>query len=202
MAVTLPRPDTPTEREPATEPRPWRFTVDEYHRMIDVGILAEGAPVELIQGALIQMSAMNGAHVECSGSLTALLFGQVGNEVRIHVQLPVRLPGDSEPEPDFSLVRIGYGRRQVPDASDVFLAIEVPDSSLRHDRTVKLPLYAAAGIPEAWIFDLTGDRIERHTDPGPNGYQQIALAGRGKALPSTVLPAITLSIDAVLPVAE
>jgi Uma2 family endonuclease len=71
----------------------------------------------------------------------------------------------------------------------------VADSSLAYDRTTKLPLYATAGIPEAWIFDLTADRIERHTEPGPAGYRRSILAGRGQSLVSTVLPAVTLSVN-------
>ncbi len=63
---------------------------------------------------------------------------------------------------------------------------------------MKLPLYAAAGTLEAWFADLVADRVERHTEPGPDGYQQIALVGRGKILTSTVLPGVTIAVDEVL----
>jgi Uma2 family endonuclease len=203
MAVAAPRSSTTLVTRPhPSEPRPRRFTLDEYHRMGEVGILHEDDRVELIRGELIEMSAMNGAHVECVRALTLLLVQQVGKGVWVHVQLPIILPNDSEPEPDFSLVRAGYGRREVPEAADVLLVIEVADSSLTYDRTTKLPLYAAAGIPEAWIFDITGDRVERYTDPGADGYREVATAGRGQELVSTVLPTVVLSIDAALSPAE
>jgi Uma2 family endonuclease len=198
MAVASPRSSTTTIDSSPDEPRRWRCSIEQYHRMAEAGILGEDDRVELIRGELIQMSAMNGAHVECVGSLTLLLVHQVGRGIRVHVQLPIGLPDDSEPEPDFSLVRADYGRRKVPDAADVLLVIEVADSSLAYDRTVKLPLYAAAGIREAWIVDLNGDRIERHTSPGPDGYREVATAERGQRLASTVLPTVVLSIDDAL----
>jgi Uma2 family endonuclease len=110
------------------------------------------------------------------------------------VQDPIRLPQDGEPQPDLSLIRPSYDQARVPAASDVLLVVEVADSSLEYDRSVKLPLYAAAGIPEAWLFNLISNRIERHTEPEPAGYQTVAFAEAGRQLPSTVLP--RLSFDA------
>jgi Uma2 family endonuclease len=80
----------------------------------------------------------------------------------------------------------------------VLMVIEVADTSRDYDRNAKFPRYGAAGIPEAWLFDLVGERIERHTEPGPHGYRQIALAGRGETLTSTVLPGLTFAADALL----
>jgi hypothetical protein len=74
----------------------------------------------------------------------------------------------------------------------------VADTSLDYDRGTKLPLYAAAAIAEAWLVDLVAETIERHTEPGEGRYRRIARAGRGETLTSTVLPALTLPVDAVL----
>ena len=76
--------------------------------------------------------------------------------------------------------------------------IEVADSSLEYDRGTKLPMYAAAGIPEAWLFNLIANRIERHTDPGPDGYQTVAVAAHGQTLPSTTLANLTFDADELL----
>lgn len=202
MTVTMPRPRTTTEREPTTEPRPWRFTIDQYHLMGEAGILTEDDRVELIRGEIVEMSPIGAKHVTCVNEANRLFNRRVGDDVIVHVQNPIVLPDGSEPQPDLALVRRHYNRRALPTVADVLLVVEVSDSSLHYDRTTKLPLYAAAGIPEAWIFDLTDDRIERHTNPGPNGYRQITVAERGEVLASTVLPAVTLSIDEVLPDAE
>jgi Uma2 family endonuclease len=81
----------------------------------------------------------------------------------------------------------------------VLFLIEVSDTTLRYDREVKLPLYARAGIPEAWIVDLAGEAIQRHTEPAEDGYRLVRQARRrGEMLESITLPALTLSVDAVL----
>jgi Uma2 family endonuclease len=80
-------------------------------------------------------------------------------------------------------------------ARDVFLILEVSDTSLRYDHGVKLPLYARAGIPEAWIVDLKGRRLERHTDPGDGLFQTVTRAVSGERLHSTVMPEIVLVVD-------
>ena len=177
-------------------PRP--ISVEEYLRMAEVGILGEDERVELIRGEIVQMFAIGATHSEAVDQLNRLLHQQTGADVIVRVQNPIVLPDGSVPQPDLSLVRADYQRGRLPHAADVLLVIEVADTSLVNDRTVKLPLYAAAGIPEAWLVDLNAPRLERQTDPGPDGYQQIALAGRGKSLTSTVVPTLTLSIDGVL----
>jgi Uma2 family endonuclease len=202
MAITAPRPTTATgtERSP-TELRRRRFSLDEYRLMGEIGILSEDERVELIRGEIVAMSPIGGPHLTAIQALTHHLVPLVGDRVRVSVQNPIRLPGDSEPQPDLSLVRKAR-YRVPPEVGDVFLVIEVADTTIENDRTVKLPLYAAAGVPEAWLFDLNGARIERHTEPGPTGYQRVTPAERGQSLTSTVLQQVTLSIDDVLELEE
>ena len=175
--------------------RPRRYTVADWERLIEDGVLDEDERVELIRGEIVAMSPIGGPHITAIQALTHHLVHQVGNRARVSVQNPIRLPGDSEPQPDIVIVRAKRYRSSPPHVADVFLVIEVADSSLSYDRTTKLPLYAAAGIPEAWIFDLIAARIGRHTGPGPDGYRQVAAAERGQTMVSTVLPGIALSID-------
>ena len=111
---------------------------------------------------------------------------------------PIRLPPDGEPEPDFAAVRDRAYGSALPVPDDVLLVIEGADSSRDYDRRVKLPLYAAAGIPEAWLVDLVAETVERYTQPHKGRYQQLTLAGRGQSLASTVLPAVILPVDDVL----
>jgi Uma2 family endonuclease len=180
-------------------PRPLhKFTVDDYERLIELGILGEDERVELIHGEIVEMSPIGARHIACVRESNRSCHRQLGDDVYIHIQSPIRLPGDGEPEPDVSLVRPGYDQRHPPLAQDTFLVIEVSDSSLEYDRTQKLPLYAAAGIPEAWIFNLIGNRIERHIDPGPDGYRTVAFAEAGQHLASTVLPELTFDAAELL----
>ena len=108
------------------------------------------------------------------------------------------MPNDSEPQPDLAVVRHGGYMNALPTASDVLLVIEVSDSTLVYDRDVKFPLYAAAGIPEAWLVDLAAGRIERHTEPGPAGYRTTIRAERSDTIVSTTIPALAIPVDAVM----
>lgn len=180
-------------------PRPHRrFTTDEYDRLISIGILGEDERVELIRGEIVEMSPIGVRHAACVRRTDRACQVQLGDSAFIHVQNPILLPQDGEPQPDLVLVRPTHDERTLPTPTDVFLVIEVAESSLEYDRTTKLPLYAAAGIPEAWLFNLIANRIERHTDPGPGGYQTVAFADAGQLLPSTVLPALVFDAAELL----
>ena len=180
-----------------TSVRRRRLMVDDYERMAAAGILTEDDRVELIAGEIIEMSPIGDRHVGCVNVLTDLLADVVRREALISVQNPIRLSADGEPQPDIALLRRGVPRA-VPTPDDVLLVIEVADTSRDYDRGIKLPLYATAGIEEAWLVDLVAEIIERHTDPYDGVYRRSAPARRGESLSSTVLPAIVLSVDAVL----
>ncbi|CAA9559761.1 MAG: COG1355, Predicted dioxygenase [uncultured Thermomicrobiales bacterium] len=175
-----------------------RFTVDEYHRMGEAGILGPYDRVELIAGEIVTMSPIGGRHMGRVNTLSNLLVGLVGRDALVSTQKPIRLANDGEPQPDIALLRHDASKDAVPTPDDVILVIEVADSSLDYDRNVKLPLYAAAGIPEAWLVNLPGEMIERYSDPRDGIYRLIARARRGETLASTVLPALVLPIDAAL----
>ena len=175
-----------------------KISVDEFDRMIEAGEFHPEARIELIRGEIVEMAAQNAAHIDCIGAVNEMVTLQVGRAVRVFVQCPIRLPEDGEPEPDFALVRRDYRRGRKPTPPDVLVVMEVSDSSLAFDRTVKAQLYAEAGIPEYWIFDLPGQRIERHTDPDDGRYRQTVVAGRGERLTSTVLPNLAIDVDEAL----
>ncbi len=175
-----------------------RFTVDDYERMAEAGILTEDDRVELIAGEIVEMSPTGGRHVQCVGRTNRHLSRQVGENVLVNVQSPIRLSNDGEPEPDFAVVRDRDYGGALPSPPDILLVIEVAESSRDYDRNVKLPLYAAAGIPEAWLVDLVAQTVERHTEPHNGRYSLIALASRGQSLASTVLPGVTIVVDDIL----
>ena len=178
-------------------PRRRRFTVDEYHRMAEVGIFMEDDPVELIAGEIVEKIPVTPRHVWCTNRLNHLLIPRLGDGLLASPRNPVRLSDDSEPEPDFAVIR-DCPYEALPTPADVLLVIEVADTSQEYDRKVKLPLYAAAGIPEAWLIDLAAETVERHTDPGKGFYRLTTLALHGESLTSTVLPDLTIVVDEVL----
>jgi len=174
------------------------FTVEDYHRMAAAGILSEDDRLELLEGEIVRMAPVGGRHIAAVAELTRLLGRQLPEELRLLVQSPVRLGTTSEPQPDLAVVHAAALGEDPPGPHDVLLVVEVADTSLRVDREVKLPLYGRAGIPEAWLVDLQGGRVERHTEPTPRGYRRLEVYDRGEELASASLPGIRLPVDAVL----
>jgi Uma2 family endonuclease len=174
-----------------------RFTVHDYHRMGEAGILHEDDRVELIEGEIVEMAAIGTRHFVCVNQLNRLLVRGVGDEAIVSVQNPVRLDEHTEPRPDLTVLRVRDYRESLPMPGDVLLLIEVSDTTLAYDRGVKLPLYARAGILDVWIVDLAGEVIERHTGPAADGYRSFERARRGKKIESAVLPGLAFLADAV-----
>ncbi len=175
-----------------------RFTVHDYHRMGEAGILNEDDRVELIEGEIVEMAAIGSRHFTCVNGLTRLLVRSVGDAAIVSVQNPVRLDEHSEPQPDLTVLRVRDYRESLPMPEDVLLLIEVSDTSLAYDRGVKLPLYARAGIREVWIVDLPGEVIERHTDPSMDGYRTLERAWRGDEIKCAALPDLAFRVETVL----
>ena len=177
-----------------------RFTVDEYYRMAEAGILHADDRVELIAGEIVQMSPIGSPHAACVDRFTRVFGLQLGDRVILRVQGPVRLSPDSEPEPDIALLRPrpDFYAAGHPGPADVYLIVEVADTTLRYDRDVKVPLYAAAGIPEVWIADLTGDAVRAFREPGPDAYRQAAVYRRGDALVPVAFPQLSIRVEEIL----
>ncbi|MDP9379834.1 MAG: Uma2 family endonuclease [Chloroflexota bacterium] len=177
-----------------------RFTLDDYHKMAEAGILSEDDRVELIAGEIVQLSPIGKYHAACVKRLNRQLGLQLGDEVVIGIQDPVALGDDLAPQPDVSVLRAreDYYAEGLPSPEDILLVMEVADTSLAYDRQVKLPLYARAGVPETWLWDLPQQLVERHSDPSEWGYRSITRAGRGEQLASTVLPSLVIRVDDVL----
>ena len=194
-AVPAPTPPPP----PARETR--RFTVAEYYRMAEAGILKPDERVELIEGEIIVMPPIGPGHAWDVALSNSLLSRVAGSRFIVQVQNPVHLEDGSEPQPDLMLIRHragGYGAAH-PTPADVLLAIEVADSSLEYDRQVKAHLYGLNNIVETWIKNLPEDCIERFTEPGPEGYAQHTIHRRGETLTPVSLPDLELAVDDLLP---
>jgi Uma2 family endonuclease len=184
MAETLPR---------------HRFTVEDYHRMVEAGILTEDDPVELIHGEVVVMAPIGTRHTACVNRLVEVFDGLRPSVLR-SVQNPVRL-SDSEPEPDFALLarRDDFYASAHPVPADVRLVVEVAEASLPFDREVKGPLYAGNGIREYWIVDLEGDRIEIRRRPEGTSWGEVGAAGRGERIAPEAFPDFEVAVDDILP---
>jgi Uma2 family endonuclease len=161
------------------------------------GILGEDDRVELIEGEIVDMSPIGIRHIMCVNRLTRLLVESVGDHGIVSPQNPIRTSDLSEPQPDLAVLR-NRDYDAVPTAVDVLLLVEVSDSTRDYNVRTKIPLYARAGIPEAWIADLTLDVIFRHTEPQSGVYQRVESFERGDTIVSVSLPSVALSVEAIL----
>ncbi|MGI8554672.1 MAG: Uma2 family endonuclease [Dehalococcoidia bacterium] len=177
-----------------------RFTVDEYYRMAEVGILHEDDRVELIDGEILLMCPIGLKHANCVAFLVERFITLLGGRAIIWPQNPLRLNSGSEPEPDIVLLRPPRQRyaKAHPGPADVLLLIEVADTSFAYDRDVKLPRYAAAGIPEAWIVDLPRRRVLVYREPKDGRYQDAEIVGRTGTLTPQAFPELSLSVAELL----
>lgn len=188
-----------------------RFTVEEYRKMGEAGIFHEDDRIELVNGEVVEMAAIGKWHVESVYRLNRLLSrwvffdapgryeGAEAERIGVHVQNPLALAIDNEPQPDLVVVHRREGSSGVPVPEEALLVVEVSDTSLAYDRNTKLPQYAAAGIPEAWLVDLTTDTVEVHSEPGSDGYGKMARSGRGRKVVSATLTDLTFDAADALP---
>jgi len=193
VQATTAQPPATVERLPADLPR-WRFTVEQFHRMGEVGILDEDDRVELIDGEIIVMSPIGFRHARIVNNLNRLLVLQAADRYTVSVQNPFVLSEYGEPQPDIVLMTGDGPRDRLPMPADIILVAEVSDSTLAFDLNVKLPRYARAGVPEYWVVDVTGERVERFSEPRRDGtYAKHARLGRDDEIASITLPDLSLN---------
>ncbi len=176
------------------------FTVSEYHRMVEAGILGEDDRVELIEGEIVEMSPIGSRHARCVRRLNYLFGRRVAERAIVDVQNPVRLGEHSEPQPDMLLLRPrpDFYAAAHPGPGDVLLVVEVVETSAAYDPDVKVPLYARAGILEVWLVDLGEDRVEVYREPSPQGYRSVRHFRRGDRLSAEAFPDLEVSVEDVL----
>jgi len=149
-----------------------RFTVKEYYRMAETGVLRPDARVELLNGEIIDMSPIGSSHAGTVKRFIRIFTKLAQERWQVSAQDPLHLDEHSEPEPDFMLLKPSADdyTSHHPQPEDVFLLVEVADASLDYDREQKLPVYGRAGIPEVWIVNLRDQSIEVYREPHFTGY--------------------------------
>src|SRR5688572_29248487 len=179
---------------------PGALTVDDYHRLGELGVFHEDDRVELLDGQIIPMSPIGRDHAGCVNYLLNTLVRLLGNAAIVRCQNPVRLDRRSEPQPDLALLkrRDDFYRSRHPGPADTYLVIEVADSSLEYDRDIKLQFYARAAVPEVWIVDLNHAVVEIHRDPAGDDYAFHHVARRGETVSATNVPSASLLVDDIL----
>lgn len=177
-----------------------RFTIEDYHRMGQAGIFSEDDRVELIDGEIVVMTPIGSPHAGKVARLIRIFTHRLGDRAIVNVQNPVVLPPDSEPQPDLAILRPrpDFYEDAHPRPEDILLLVEVSDTSIDYDRTVKVPLYARAGTQEVWIVDLAAQCVEVHQEPAAQGYQRVQRFTRGQFLTPRAFPDFRISLDEII----
>jgi Uma2 family endonuclease len=176
------------------------FNVYDYARMRESGILTEADHVELLDGDIRVMSPIGPLHAAIVSKIVKYLTAQLGDTAIVSPQNPVRLSDYSEPQPDLALLqyRDDFYAQAHPTADDILILIEVADSTIAYDRGEKIPRYAAAGIPEAWIVDLTQQMIEQYTAPTRGQYTRVLRLFAGDTITSPIVPSLALPVGSLV----
>ena len=184
-------------------PKHGLLTVDDYYRLVDQGVLSEYDRVELIEGRIVEMPPIGDDHIAATTDLTGSFVRRFDRLADVSVQSPINLARRSEPEPDFAIVRpIPGGRRKAkarkPTPSEVFLVVEVANSSLTFDLGEKAEMYALHGIVELWVVDIPHDQLWVHREPTPSGYASVRTLARGETVSPLAFPDVTFTVDEIL----
>ena len=180
-----------------TEPTRRRISVDEYYAMAEAGILGRDERVELIDGEIITMSPIGNEHGASVDTINDILVPLVTGRAIVRIQSHLQLDEENQPEPDVMLLkrREDYYRHRAPGPTDVLLLVEVSDSSLSHDRNVKLPLYAHFGVPEVWIANIPARVVETYMDPVDGEYTVSRVYSPGETLSPAAFDDVEIPIS-------
>lgn len=173
-----------------------RWTVDEYHRMVEAGILTSEDHVELLDGQIIEMVPQDPPHasrIDDGGDYLKAIFA---DRAKVRVHLPITLAPGSEPEPDFAIVRLQENRYRDrhPYPQDVLLLIEMADSTVERDRDYKTPIYARAAIPEYWIVDLKKRQVTVFQHPQGEEYQAERVYAETDSISPRLVPDVSVEL--------
>jgi Uma2 family endonuclease len=176
-----------------------QFTRDQYYSIGETGALSH-ARTELIEGQIVDMAPIGRSHATGTVLLHELLREAFGNEYTVRPQLPISITSsgsESEPQPDIVVAR-GSGRDYAlrhPSAGEVVLIVEISDSSLTYDQTIKAALYAASGIAEYWILNIVDQRLEVYREPSDAAYAKYSALHSGDAVKPLAAPGKSISIS-------
>lgn len=166
--------------------------------MADAGLLREDDRLELVDGVIVELAPIGNRRASCVRKLNDMFHGAL-DRVQIDVQNPLGVSDEDEFYPNVVLLeRRPGGYSDIPTVEHAVLVVEVADTTLEHDRHVKLPRYAEAGAKEVWIIDLPGARVWVHRKPLDGDYGEVFEAVRGDVLTVSGLSGFEVRVDDIL----
>jgi Uma2 family endonuclease len=176
-----------------------KFTVEQYHQMAEINIFHPEERLELIKGKIIPMSPLGLKHIATVNRLTNLFYRHLLDKALISVQNSIQLDNYTEPQPDLVVAKLRddfYATKPIqPD--DIYLLIEVSDSTVKYDKEVKIPLYAENKIGEVWLVNLNNNTIEVCTKPEDNFYQNIQILNQKKTFSPLSFPDFKINLSEI-----
>jgi Uma2 family endonuclease len=191
--------DSQIEQELEPQIRLW--SIADYHQMIEARILDEDDRVELLEGKIVCMSPQRPFHAASVQRSSRLLFKLLSDRAEIRVQLPVILGNDSEPEPDLAVVRFDadeYSFRH-PEVPDIYLLIEVADSTIAKDRNQKARIYAKNQVLEYWILDLQKRQVYVFRQPEEGIYREKLILNSDDSITMQAFPDVAIALNDMFP---
>jgi len=179
--------------------QPHRFTLDDVLRMQDAGILDADARVELIDGGLVEMASEGAPHTRAKMQIAYAFMAQARGEIVVIVDSTLRLAPTYAPDPDLYLYDASLPLEQV-NGANLGLVVEVAQSTVSKDLSIKAELYAQHGVRDYWVVDVNTSTITVHRDPSDEGYRAIAQYSARDTLASLVFPALTLCLADLPPI--
>lgn len=181
----------------------YRFTVDQYERMVEAGILLSDERVELLHGYVVTKMPKGPGHVWAARFSETRFEALLGDNWCVRREFPARIPLFSEPESDLVIARGRWETylKRHPMPEEIVLALEVSDSTYHRDRYEKYPIFARAGIPTYWIVNLARRQVEVYTDPSAEGYGSRRDYRPGESIPVVIdgQPIGQIAVDEILP---
>ncbi len=181
-------------------PHSYRFTIEDWHKIEEMGLFSPETQAELIEGEIIEMGPIDSSCTEHVNQLNHLFNKRITSSEIVSVQNPVILNNYFEPQPDLTVLRHepDFYSEKHPTPEDILLLIEVSDSTLVYDRNDKKWLYARCNILEYWVVNLKDDCIEVHLNPHAQDYALIHIMRRGEIITPSKLPHISLAVSDIL----
>lgn len=176
------------------------LTVKDYHDMIKAGIIAPDERVELIAGQIIKMAAKGTAHAATVTRTERVLRNGLGDRALLRLQDPIQLDDYSEPEPDIAVVYLDpldYGNHH-PNPDEIFLIIEVTDTTFPKDYAIKAPMYARSRILDYWLLDVNHRRLFVFRLPSQNVYQNEQVLTEDEFVSPLAFPDLVISVRDML----
>ncbi|MCT7948765.1 Uma2 family endonuclease [Ancylothrix sp. C2] len=176
------------------------FTVRDFNRMVEAGILTKYDRVELIRGEIVEMAPVGRREAACRSRLNKVFYERLGDKVLVGIQDAVELNDVSQPQPDVCWLRFreDFYESGHPQVRDIFLLVEVADTTVEFDREVKIPLYADAGICEVWLVDIQGECLEVYRHPLGGKYEEVLKFFRGDRVGVSAFSDVEFGVDEVL----